>query len=326
MAGPPRPPLETRPSTFISKSSVSGSIRGRDGNVFEETTASPPAANTAPASITMSVVEGVSLAQTGTLATSFTTCVTVEQSLRSLPMFEPMSSRSMCGQERLSSRPSAPCSWQALARVCQFPNSLSEPEPAMMEATSARRGKAFLIRPRRGTHQSSGLSEMSSQFHDECSTPSRPLFMESGPPGCARRNLVLGPSTFTTGCRPMVLVTTPPQPASNARRMLLSDSVGGADESRKGFSKRMPVNVVDRSGAMRPPILFRAPRTGARAQAAVATACPLRPPATAAVMEPTSMPAISVNPIQTVICGRRPIATQVATGPRPGGKFGGSTS
>jgi hypothetical protein len=29
--------------------------------------------------------------------------------------------------------------------------------------------------------------------------------------------------------------------------------VGGADESRNGFSKRMPVKVVDRSGAMRPP-------------------------------------------------------------------------
>ena len=35
----------------------------------------------------------------------------------------------------------------------------------------------------------------------------------------------------------MVLVTTPPQPASNARMMLASDSVGGADESRNGFSK-----------------------------------------------------------------------------------------
>src|SRR6266545_5777987 len=66
-------------------------------------------------------------------------------------------------------------------------------------------------------------------------------------------NLAFAPTTFTTGCRPIVLVTTPPHPASNARRMLLSDSVGGADESRNGFSKRMPVKVVDRSGAMRPP-------------------------------------------------------------------------
>src|SRR5262249_55217817 len=91
---------------------------------------------------------------------------------------------------------------------------------------------------------------ISSQFHDEWSTPSRPLFIESTPEGWARRNFVLGPATLTTGCRPMVLVTTPPQPASNARRILLSDSVGGAEESRNGFSKRMPVNVVDRSGAI----------------------------------------------------------------------------
>ena len=33
----------------------------------------------------------------------------------------------------------------------------------------------------------------------------------------------------------MVLVTTPPQPASNARMMLVSDSVGGAEDSRNGF-------------------------------------------------------------------------------------------
>jgi hypothetical protein len=34
--------------------------------------------------------------------------------------------------------------------------------------------------------------------------------------------------------------------------MLLSDSVGGADDSRKGFSKRIPVNVVDRSAIVSP--------------------------------------------------------------------------
>jgi hypothetical protein len=32
--------------------------------------------------------------------------------------------------------------------------------------------------------------------------------------------------------------------------MLLSDSVGGAEESRNGFGKRMPVKVVDRSTLM----------------------------------------------------------------------------
>ena len=202
----------------------------------------------------MLLVAGVSLAHTGTFATSLTVCVTNEQRASSLPMFEPMSARSMCGQDRLSSRPSTPCSWQARASVRQCSSSLSLPEPAMIEAIRARSGKAFLMRASRGSHQSSGLSEISSQFQEECSTPSRPLFIESTPPGgWARRNLVLGPLTLTTGCRPMVLVTTPPQPASKARRMLLSDSVGGAEESRKGFSKRRPVNVVDRSMAMRPP-------------------------------------------------------------------------
>src|ERR1041384_1795764 len=98
----------------------------------------------------------------------------------------------------------------------------------------------------RGTHQSSGLSEMSSQFHDEWSTaPPRFCIDSRAESTLARTNFVFGPSTLTTGCRPMVLVATPPQPASNARMMLLSDSVGGADDSRNGFSKPRPVNVVD---------------------------------------------------------------------------------
>src|SRR3981081_3968561 len=104
------------------------------------------------------------------------------------------------------------------------------------------------MRPRRGTHQSSVLSEMSSQFHDECSAaPGRFFIDRCAESGAARRKLGLGPWTLTPGCKPMVLVTTPPHPASNARRMFDSDSVGGADDSRKGFLKRTPVNVVDRS-------------------------------------------------------------------------------
>src|SRR5919204_5870986 len=104
------------------------------------------------------------------------------------------------------------------------------------------------MRPRRGTHQSSALSEMSSQFHDECSAAPGRFFIDRwGESASARRNFVFGPTTLTTGCRPMVLVTTPPQPASNARRMFGSDSVGGADERRNGFLKRSPVNVVDKS-------------------------------------------------------------------------------
>src|SRR5947209_9101903 len=118
----------------------------------------------------------------------------------------------------------------------------------MIEATSTRSGNAFLMRPSRGTHQSSVLSEMSSQFHEECSAAPGRFFIERcGESASARRNFVFGPTTFTTGCRPIVFVTTPPHPDSNARRMFDSDSVGGAEDKRNGFLKRTPVNVVDRS-------------------------------------------------------------------------------
>src|SRR5919198_4007360 len=123
----------------------------------------------------------------------------------------------------------------------------------MIDATRMCFGYACLMRAMRGTHQSSVLSEISSQFHDECSTaPARFCIDRRGELASARRNLVFGPSTFTTGCRPIVFVTTPPQPASNARMMFDSDSVGGADERRNGLSNRTPVNVVDRSmGALK---------------------------------------------------------------------------
>src|SRR5687768_8084428 len=111
-----------------------------------------------------------------------------------------------------------------------------------------------------GIHQSSGLSEISSQFHDECSAVSGFFCIDSWPSSVERKNLVLGPATFVTGCRPIVLVTTPPQPPSNARRMLLSDSVGGADDSRNGFSNFIPVNVTDRSTVIRPPNYLAPPR------------------------------------------------------------------
>ena len=157
----------------------------------------------------------------------------------------------MCGQERFNSSASHPWSWHAMASVCQWRSSVSLPEPAMIEATSTRFGNACLMRPRRGTHQSSVLSEMSSQFQDECSAVPGRFFIDSrGESASARVNLVLGPATLTTGCRPIVFVTTPPHPASNARRMFDSDSVGGADDSRNGFSNRTPVKTVDRSMAM----------------------------------------------------------------------------
>src|SRR3954454_5951000 len=115
----------------------------------------------------------------------------------------------------------------------------------MIDATRMRFGNAALMRPSFGIHQSSGLSEMSSQFHDECSAvPGRFFIDRFGESGIERRNFVFGPSTLTTGCSPIVLVTTPPHPASNARMMLLSDSVGGAEASRNGFSNRRPVKVT----------------------------------------------------------------------------------
>src|SRR6185369_17939298 len=73
-----------------------------------------------------------------------------------------------------------------------------------------------------------------------------------GESASARRNLVFGPTTLTTGWSPIVLVTTPPQPTSNARTMFDSDSVGGADDSRNGFWRRTPVNVVERSAMVSP--------------------------------------------------------------------------
>src|SRR5262245_38036287 len=48
----------------------------------------------------------------------------------------------------------------------------------------------------------------------------------------------------------MVFVTTPPHTASNARMMLVSDSVGGAEASRNGFSNFRPVNVTASFAAM----------------------------------------------------------------------------
>ena len=121
----------------------------------------------------------------------------------------------------------------------------------MIDATRMCFGYACLTRAMRGTHQSSVLSDISSQFHDDCSTaPARFCIDRRGELASARRNFVFGPSTFTTGCRPIVFVTTPPQPASNARMMLLSDSVGGADDRRNGFSNRSPVNTVESCAAM----------------------------------------------------------------------------
>src|SRR5688572_28535036 len=254
IAGPPMPPLDTKPSTLISNSIVSGSIGGREGNVFEETIASAPPRKHAAASSTMSVVDGVSLHHTGTRATSFTASETVELSPSSLPMLDPMSLRSMCGHEKLSSSASAPASWQPRASSCQAWCSLSLPEPAMMEATTTLCGYDAFNRSITGIHQSRGLSEISSQFHDECRAAPGRFFIEiSFVSGVVRMNLVRAPYTLTTGCRPIVFTTTPPQPASNARRMLFSDSVGGAEDSKNGFSNFTPVKTTAVSTAIGAP-------------------------------------------------------------------------
>src|ERR1035437_4927130 len=153
-------------------------MSGIDGNVFDEVIASAPPRNAAPASTAMSVVEGVSFVQTGTFATALTAFVTIEVSPLLFPMFEPMSSRSMCGHEKFSSKASTRSSWHVFASSCQLWRSLSLPEPAMIEATRTFPGNAFLIFERRPTHQSSGLSEMSSQFHEEWRTDSGRAFIE----------------------------------------------------------------------------------------------------------------------------------------------------
>ena len=141
--------------------------------------ASAPPRKHAAASTSISAVAGVSLHQTGTVATSFTASVTTEQSPWSFPMLDPMSRRSMWGQEKLSSSPSTPASWQSRASRCQFCSSLSLPEPAMIEAMRTRSGNASLIRRMRGSHQSRVLSEMSSQFQEECSAAPGRFFMET---------------------------------------------------------------------------------------------------------------------------------------------------
>src|ERR1051325_3172942 len=101
-------------------------MSGSDGHVFDDEIASAPPTNDAPASSAMFAVAGVSFTHTGTFATSFTATVTTEQSTLSLPTFEPMSTRSMCGQEKFSSRPSAPASCTPLVSSCQLCSSLTE--------------------------------------------------------------------------------------------------------------------------------------------------------------------------------------------------------
>ena len=56
--------------------------------------------------------------------------------------------------------------------------------------------------------------------------------------------MVLGPATFSTGCNPMVFVTTPPHPASNAFSILRLLSVGGADAMEEKGSGGVGVKLI----------------------------------------------------------------------------------
>src|SRR5262249_47578532 len=169
----------------------------------------------------MSVVFGVSFTQTGTRATRLTACVTTAVSWASWPMWEPICGRSLGGRDRFGPRAAAPPFGPARGAVCEWASPRSLPAPAIMEQTRILSGNARLIFPSRGAHQSRGLSEMSSQFHDECSTVPRRLRIETWPAASARLKVVRAPATLTTGCRPMVLVTTPP----TARRKGAEDVV-----------------------------------------------------------------------------------------------------
>ena len=78
----------------------------------------------------------------------------------------------------------------------------------MTDAISILDGCAFLMRPSRGTHQSSVLSEISSQFHDECSAvPGRFCIERCGESGSERRNLVFGPAILPLSLAKMAQMT-----------------------------------------------------------------------------------------------------------------------
>jgi hypothetical protein len=100
----------------------------------------------------------------------------------------------MCGHEKLHSMPSAPASWQPSVSVCQARSSLSLPDPAMIDAITTLVGCASFMRRIRGAHQSSDLSEMSSQFHEPCSAEPARFFMDTLlSSGVVRKNFVRAP-------------------------------------------------------------------------------------------------------------------------------------
>ena len=64
----------------------------------------------------------------------------------------------------------------------------------MIDAIRTLSGKVSLIRRMRGAHHSSVLSEMSSQFHDECNAAPGRFFMETfASSGVVRMNFAFAP-------------------------------------------------------------------------------------------------------------------------------------
>ena len=89
----------------------------------------------------MSVVEGVSFAHTGIVATSFTTCVTTEMSSSSLPMFEPMSAPVHVGAREVQLQRVRALVLARLRERLPVAISSSVPEPAMIDAIRSSRGR-----------------------------------------------------------------------------------------------------------------------------------------------------------------------------------------
>ena len=87
IAGPPRPPDETQPSTLTSKSSVSGSTSGSDGNVFDDEIASAPPQERGLGLLHDVRRRGRQLDPDGDRATAFTAWVETEHRTGSLPTF-----------------------------------------------------------------------------------------------------------------------------------------------------------------------------------------------------------------------------------------------
>ena len=106
------------------------------------------------------------------------------------------------------------------------------------DATKALSGKSFFICLISFRFTSRGLSVISSILFNPISRLSAPQMAP-----------YLGPFTFTIGgpSTPRVFQTTPPQPASKARRTLYSLSVGGAEASQNGLGDFIPQKLLAKS-------------------------------------------------------------------------------